>query len=134
MAKQSQKTADLAALRYAGAMGHTYATVRTYGDGRTDCSGQYSSLHSVRRFMDAEDRVYKRSPDGKHWRRASLCPVLWRVKLTTDPRRLIIVPGQWPATVIGDGVVKRATCGSLALHEVSDETGVSRKVLTVDGA
>jgi hypothetical protein len=78
MAKQSQKILDLGALRYAGAMGHTYATVRTYGDNRTECSGQFSSLDSVRRLMSNGDRVYKRSPDRTHWRRVS------NVKPSTD--------------------------------------------------
>ena len=57
---------DVKALRYAGAMGHEYATVRTYADGRIECSGQFSSLESVKRLMRNSDRVYKRQRTG--WR------------------------------------------------------------------
>ena len=67
-------TEDVKALRYAGAMGHTYAAVRTYSDGRIECSGQFSCLASVKRLMNRDDRVYRRQRTG--WRRVNVKPAV----------------------------------------------------------
>lgn len=57
---------DLAALKYAGFLGHTFVAVRTSG-GVSSIDCECGSEVSARRLMDATSRLYQRTEKG--WRR-----------------------------------------------------------------
>lgn len=58
-------------------------------------------------------------------------PLPFRVYM--DPQKpQFIVPGGWPETVVGDGLIIYAPDAATALNEISDEFGINSYYLGVE--